>query len=165
MNEDRENVIRKLGGKCVKCGVTDTSVLHIDHILGQGYIEKEYFKNPKEMYECYAKNFEYEGEYLQVLCLNCNYSKRIANKETKDRPTLKDAKPLSEDPAFDLDEEKNTQLQKAKSDYLDKYPQFLPSFLRQIRMIKQLFAKLEQERLRDEKYKEPTEWEQEGYKE
>ena len=97
--------------------------------------------------------------------MKCNYRKRIANKETKERPTLKDAKPLSEDPAFDLDEEKNTQLQKAKSDYLDKYPQFLPSFLRQIRMIKQLFAKLEQERLRDEKYKEPTEWEQEGYKE
>jgi len=164
MNEDRENVIRKLGGECVKCGVTDTSILHIDHKLGQGYLEKEYFKNPKKMYEFYAKNFEDEGPFLQVLCMNCNYSKRIANKETKDRPKLYDSV-LAKQPAFDLDKEENARLQKIATDYLDKYPQFLPSYLRQITMIQRLAKEEMQRRERDKEFKDPDAWEQEGYKE
>jgi len=165
MSEDRENVIRKLGGKCVKCGVTDTSILHIDHKLGQGYIEKEFFKNPKEMYEWYAKNFEYEGEYLQILCMNCNYSKRIANKEVKHRPKLSESV-FAKQPPFDLkDREKSERLQKDMFDYLDEYPQFMPFFRRQLRMIVGLVEKRKQELIREGKFKEPDDWEREGYKE
>jgi len=162
-NEDRENVIEKLGGKCIQCGITDTSILHIDHKLGQGYLEKEFFKNPKVMYECYAKNFEHEGKFLQVLCMNCNYSKRIANKETKARPKLSESV-FDKQPPFDLeDKEKSERLQKDMFDYLDEYPQFMPFFTRQMRMITGLLKKRREELAREEKFKEPDDWQKSGY--
>lgn len=85
----RLELLEKLGGKCIICNETDSRILHIDHKLGQGYLEKEYFKNNELMYEYYLKHFEVESKYIQILCFNCNIKKRIVNSETRGRPSLR----------------------------------------------------------------------------
>ena len=86
---NRLEILLRLGGHCVICHETDPNVLHVDHIMGNGYLEKIYFKEMKmDMYYTYLKDFEFEKKYLQVMCINCNYKKRIKNKETKNRITL-----------------------------------------------------------------------------
>ena len=64
----REQILEKLGNRC-RCGETNTEVLQLDHKLGQGYLEKQFFKSRQEMFEQYLKEFEYESKYLQIFLL------------------------------------------------------------------------------------------------
>lgn len=84
----RSELLDRLGGKCAKCGNNDSRILHIDHIHGQGYLEKEYFIDKENMYLFYLKYFDEESKFLQVLCVNCNLTKRMDNKEGRGRPNL-----------------------------------------------------------------------------
>jgi hypothetical protein len=153
MPDDRENVIRKLGGKCMKCGISDFSILHVDHKLGQGYLEKEYFKNPHVMYDFYAKNWEFEGKHLQLLCMNCNVSKRISNNETKNRPKLSEAMVFNfAIKNFETDEYTD-KVDRDLEEFLDKNRQFYPIFMREIRKFKNLQDIQKQKLTRKSKYK------------
>ena len=77
-------LFRLMGGKCVKCGFTDHRALQIDHVDGGGS------KEMKEEFRCLGRNIylkaveksylEDEGKY-QLLCANCNWIKRIENRE------------------------------------------------------------------------------------
>lgn len=104
---DREELVSKLGGKCISCGTTAYQVLVIDHIFGQGYLEQEYFKNKNEMYRQYLQDFDYESQFIQILCYNCNVRKRQNYKEHARRPKLtrfpllkKSIAELTENPAL-----------------------------------------------------------------
>jgi hypothetical protein len=76
--KEKEKVLQILGGQCARCGYSDPRALCVDHINGDGYLEKarhyEYFKaiisDPEE-----AKN------RYQILCCNCNRIKQHDNQE------------------------------------------------------------------------------------
>lgn len=127
----RHDIVDALGGKCVVCGRTDKNILHIDHIYGQGYLEKEWFSSKNEMLFWYYQFSKYEYPYLQVLCMNCNLTKRIENEEGKGRPSLKEFEQFYfvVDKKISTFEEKNEYFNKKideKKNFLEKYPQFIP---------------------------------------
>ena len=63
--------------KCKHCGINDIRVLAIDHINGGGKIERDFFNGESKYYKHIAAN----PAAYQLLCHNCNYLKRINNKE------------------------------------------------------------------------------------
>jgi hypothetical protein len=74
---DRQKVIDKLGGKCVKCGFDDFRALQIDHVNGGGKRELRgmvHFSYLKKVLN------DTTGAY-QLLCANCNWIKRFENNE------------------------------------------------------------------------------------
>ena len=77
----RETVLLALGNKCCLCGFSDTRTLQIDHINGGGVKEK------KEITSTYyihvLKEFESGSKKYQLLCANCNWIKRVINKEVR----------------------------------------------------------------------------------
>jgi hypothetical protein len=71
-----------LGGKCSKCGFQDSRALQIDHVNGDGYVERH---KKKIMATTLLKDvinsmIQKEKKY-QLLCANCNWIKRVENKE------------------------------------------------------------------------------------
>lgn len=75
--ELRRRVIEKLGGKCVRCGFSDSRALQIDHVNGGGTQENRREGNVRVMRMALADT---EGKY-QLLCANCNWIKRWENRE------------------------------------------------------------------------------------
>jgi len=63
---------------CVKCGFNDVRALSIDHIKGDGYLHREILIGG-DFYRWLKKNNYPEG--YQTLCMNCQFIKRIENKE------------------------------------------------------------------------------------
>lgn len=78
----REEAIKLLGGKCVRCGFSDIRALQIDHVNGGGRKELREFGQWNTYSKVYALAVEGKafGIY-QVLCANCNWIKRHENKE------------------------------------------------------------------------------------
>jgi hypothetical protein len=83
-----KELLEKMGGKCIKCGQSDMRLLHVDHIQGQGYLEKEYFADKEKMYWFYLKYFSDESTFLQILCVNCNLARKMDKKEGHGKPNL-----------------------------------------------------------------------------
>jgi hypothetical protein len=85
--DTRKRVIEILGGKCVGCGFSDVRALQIDHIDGGG--NSEYGINGAHGISYYNKiiksKCDNEIKY-QLLCANCNWIKRVENKEVLGRP-------------------------------------------------------------------------------
>ena len=74
----RIGIINILGGKCVMCGYNaDVRALQIDHINGDGKIDRVYTGG--SYYHNIVKNLS-SGRY-QVLCANCNKIKASENQE------------------------------------------------------------------------------------
>jgi len=65
----REDLIEKLGGKCVKCGTRED--LEIDHINGRDWNPREYSQKGRVIRYCR----EFVLGLLQVLCGTCNKEK------------------------------------------------------------------------------------------
>lgn len=76
-------LVEALGNKCAQCGITDREVLQVDHVHGQGTRERKLFKNAYQ-HEKYVLEHIDSGDY-QLLCANCNWKKRHANKEHRYR--------------------------------------------------------------------------------
>ena len=72
-------LIERLGGKCVRCGFVDIRALQIDHVNGDGYLERGETTNYLKVNKSLDDN---EGRY-QLLCANCNWIKRVDNNEVK----------------------------------------------------------------------------------
>jgi len=69
----QKEAVLKLGGRCVRCGLEDVSVLQIDHINGGG--RKEFNStSPKAYYRRIIETPD-KNKY-QVLCANCNSIKK-----------------------------------------------------------------------------------------
>jgi hypothetical protein len=81
----KAKAIAALGERCASCGYdTDVRALQIDHINGDGYIERKAQTSQHAFYRDIAAHGS-QGRY-QVLCANCNQIKRM---EAKEHPTGK----------------------------------------------------------------------------
>ena len=72
----RQELIRFLGGKCIKCGFSDYRALQIDHLNGGGHKEIRDLGH----YQMYKRVYAHPEDY-QLLCANCNSIKRYENNE------------------------------------------------------------------------------------
>lgn len=77
--EYRDKVIDAYGGGCCKCGFKDRRALHIDHVNGDGSIDRKKHGTALQMVRRIIKN-HFPPEY-QILCANCNCIKMFENKE------------------------------------------------------------------------------------
>ena len=79
----RYEALSKLGNRCSRCGFSDERALQIDHISGGGTKErggKGY--GPAFYKEVVSSLIINEGKF-QLLCANCNWIKRVENKENR----------------------------------------------------------------------------------
>lgn len=73
------------GSRCAKRGFADIRALEIDHINGDGAIERKNTRRAGHiMYRAIALG-QRTTEDLQLLCCNCNKIKRIENNEHKSK--------------------------------------------------------------------------------
>lgn len=82
----RRIFIEEMGGKCVRCEITDIRVLNTDHVNGGGQEEQRIMgcsTSPK----FYKHVLAHRNEY-QLLCANCNMIKRLEEKEATGPKTL-----------------------------------------------------------------------------
>ena len=87
------DAIATLGGKCIKCEMANRKCLIIDHINGDGCMERHLKDFSKEaLYNCIYYAFRYNiteaidmiKQRYQVLCANCNMIKKEDNNENGD---------------------------------------------------------------------------------
>lgn len=71
-------VFNKLGHVCSSCGYSDKRALQIDHVNGGGNQEHKRIKNACGFLKKVIADTN--NEY-QILCANCNWIKRMENKE------------------------------------------------------------------------------------
>lgn len=74
----RNDAIKYLGGKCVKCGISELEVLELDHILNDGAYQRDIKK--QYSYKMWKQILNGERTDIQVLCANCH--RRKTNKFT-----------------------------------------------------------------------------------
>jgi hypothetical protein len=76
-------VINLLGNKCAKCGFDDIRILQIDHIDGSGHTDRKerHSRNMWYVYQKVITSVKNKTKKFQLLCPNCNWLKRIENKE------------------------------------------------------------------------------------
>ena len=77
-----------LGNKCVNPFnknhgdfLTDPRCLQVDHVHGNGVQERKKRKHPSGYYRGILKEVKAGSKDYQLLCANCNWIKRIENKE------------------------------------------------------------------------------------
>ena len=76
----RLEVLLAAGGiKCKKCGFDDWRALQIDHVNGDGLLERKQIKSNAR----HLKKIKENPKRYQVLCGNCNWIKKYENGETK----------------------------------------------------------------------------------
>ena len=68
---------------CQHCGFTDLRALSIDHIKGGGTQDRK-IRSGYALYRWLIKNNFPEG--FQVLCMNCQFIKRVENNEAQGMP-------------------------------------------------------------------------------
>ena len=77
----RQNILDKLGHTCIKCGYKGPAI-QIDHINGDSTPEKRIHGIGRGYSTGVLWNaVKANPKRFQVLCANCNYEKRIENKE------------------------------------------------------------------------------------
>jgi hypothetical protein len=91
------DVLTKYGGgkcECVRCGFSDVRALSLDHIYGNGneHRRRETFKGGVDFYRA-LKQAGYPSGY-QTLCMNCQFIKRVENKELSYRGTIEEHGPV-----------------------------------------------------------------------
>jgi hypothetical protein len=74
-------VLKKYGGKCAFCGIDEKAVLSIDHINNDGYKDRQLSRKlgVHNQYEILKRDLQNEikRDDLQVLCMNCQFRKKI----------------------------------------------------------------------------------------
>lgn len=73
----RLEIIELLGGKCVRCDFIDIRALQIDHVHGGG----NKIRNQLSWWKIYKLVINDKTGSYQLLCANCNWIKRVENKE------------------------------------------------------------------------------------
>lgn len=77
----RKIILAILGDKCVKCGYdSDYRALQIDHVNGNGYLERKNMSHSWS-FKFWIKALRERRDEYQILCANCNWIKRIENRE------------------------------------------------------------------------------------
>ena len=75
----KNEIYKLLGDKCIKCGFSDKRALQIDHINGDGYLDKN--KRTLTYYKLVFLSIKNGEKRYQMLCANCNWIKRVEMKE------------------------------------------------------------------------------------
>lgn len=78
-----------MGGRCVRCGFEDIRALQVDHVNGVPAGLRRVPQNPhRGGYKLYLAILagKYALEDFQLLCANCNWIKRVVNREYLDYP-------------------------------------------------------------------------------
>lgn len=83
---DKEYVFLALGNKCFKCSLTDRRVLQVDHIDRNLRKTTKFKRGGKGLYAAIRRG-EFPLGGFQLLCANCNWIKRVENKEIQQRGT------------------------------------------------------------------------------
>lgn len=73
----RREFLDKLGGKCERCEFADWRALQIDHVNGDGHLERAEKRGTTVHYRRVLAN----RERYQLLCANCNWIKRYEQGE------------------------------------------------------------------------------------
>ena len=81
--ENRNEIIKLLGNKCIECGFSDVRALQIDHVRGNGSKERNQFrkKSPYAYYRDILREIKDSSKDYQLLCANCNWIKKIEKRE------------------------------------------------------------------------------------
>jgi hypothetical protein len=80
----KSTLLFALGGKCIRCGVTDSRVLEIDHINGDGWKERgKNFRWQTYLYNSPGtlRNAMENLDRFQLLCANCHAIKTEEDSE------------------------------------------------------------------------------------
>lgn len=78
MDSLRSQALKSLGNKCVRCGIDDPRVLHIDHVIpvSQTPGRKRFHRNLMYKYIIVG----YKRRAYQILCANCHMIKTAEDK-------------------------------------------------------------------------------------
>jgi len=76
----RQQILNFYRNKCAICGFDDVRALQLDHINGGGTKENKSISSAG----INRRALKHPEEY-QLLCANCNWIKRVENKETRRR--------------------------------------------------------------------------------
>jgi hypothetical protein len=80
--DPRTKVILFLGARCKVCGSEEIDFLQIDHKNGDGWKDREYFKQEKiHIWNYYLTFLEEAADKLQLLCEDCHREKTIVNED------------------------------------------------------------------------------------
>ncbi len=79
--KQRIKTLDLLGGKCVRCGFDDYRALQIDHINGGGHKERKELGFNGSFHKNVMNSHSNNENKYQLLCANCNWIKRVENKE------------------------------------------------------------------------------------
>ena len=74
-------VLKLLGAECKCCGEREPDFLHIDHVQNDGFMERRLFGNNFSSLARRIEKSVNDGTVhlkYQLLCANCNFSKRIS---------------------------------------------------------------------------------------
>ena len=77
--KNKNEIFKILGSQCKRCGLEDLRVLQIDHVKGGGTQERK--NKHSGYYQTILKTMKNKKIKYQILCANCNWIKRIKNKE------------------------------------------------------------------------------------
>jgi hypothetical protein len=78
----RVRMIRKLGGKCCKCGFSDYRGLQVDHVEGGGSSRSVAVTSRSSFYNnFYDEVMSDDKGAFQLLCANCNMIKKYETGE------------------------------------------------------------------------------------
>ena len=69
------DVMNAYGGKCACCGESEMSFLTIDHVFGDGGVQRKVVR-PSRMYN-WLKKHGYPKDRYQCLCFNCNCGRQV----------------------------------------------------------------------------------------
>jgi hypothetical protein len=74
----RKRVVQKYGGRCVCCGESNSLLLNIDHVNGDGKYERAFDKGGN-IYSGFLSRLDREpvSSRYQILCFNCNIGRHM----------------------------------------------------------------------------------------
>jgi hypothetical protein len=89
--EWKSRAVSALGGVCVRCGFSDGRALQIDHVGGNGALLRKSGEpsGSSKYYKIVVLSAEHGENVYQLLCCNCNWIKRVEDKEVN-QYTIKD---------------------------------------------------------------------------
>lgn len=75
----RAAVLALLGDVCIRCGFSDPRALQVDHVDGGGFQSRKIGQgiSSSQLLNAVIK----DPDKFQLLCANCNWIKRVENKE------------------------------------------------------------------------------------
>ncbi len=81
----RQSVLEILGLKCAECAFSDIRALQVDHVNGNGFKERKTERKIGNPYKLMLQKVMAGSKDYQVLCANCNWIKKVENKEVANK--------------------------------------------------------------------------------